>query len=68
MISSSVFPRYPEYANSNVDHITFHCNYMIIYVIKMKYSCVYAPYSPSPPCHMPKDSLDLFWVKEQGVI
>lgn len=55
-----MFLRHPEYANSSVDHVTSHCNYLIMYVTKRKYFCVYAPHSPTPPCRMPKDSLDLF--------
>lgn len=60
--------KHPECANSSVDDITFHCNYLITCVMKMKYSCVYASHSPPPACHMPKDSFDLFWVEEQGMV
>lgn len=40
-----------------VDHITYCCNDLIICLMKRKYSCVDAPHSPSPLCHMPKNSL-----------
>lgn len=63
-----MFSRHPGYANSSIDHITYHCNDLIVCGMKMNYSCVCAPHSPSPPCCIPKDSLYLFWVEEQGMV
>ena len=53
-------PRHPENAYSSVDHVTFHRNYLIICVMRMKYSCVCAPHFLSPPLPHAKGTVGSF--------
>lgn len=61
-----MFPRHPKYTNSDVDHITCHCNDVITYMIKMKYFVFVFPTPISSLPHVKCRQLDSFLGKRMG--